>query len=180
MRFKSILSTTLALCILFCIAYNGTADETHQQDNANSNNTSADVITDVLPNINENSAILASFQPGDYITFGTYPQGPNGEVQPIEWLILNVQEGKALLISRYGLDVKSYNAEYCDTTWEQCTLRTWLNNDFLSTAFTIAEQEAILLSNVDNSKAQCNNSYNTTGGNNTQDKIFLLSYAEVH
>ena len=59
-----------------------------------------------------------------------------------------------MLISRYALDVKPYNTQRVDITWEQCTLRAWLNNDFINTAFTTDEQAAILLTNVDNSVAQ--------------------------
>ena len=134
-------------------------------------------------------AAKAACQPGNYVTLGTYRQGENGEVEPIEWLVLDVQDGKALLISRYGLDAKPYNKKYyTDTTWEQCTLRDWLNSDFISTAFTAEEQETILLTDVDNSASQCfdfttveqNYVEKTTGGNDTQDKIFLLSYAEAN
>ena len=57
----------------------------------------------------QHEAAVASYQPGDYVIMGTYPQGENGEVEPIEWLVLDVQDGNVLLISRYGLDAKPYN-----------------------------------------------------------------------
>lgn len=117
---------------------------------------------------------------GSYVTFGTYPQTEAGDDQtPIEWMVLDVQGSKALLISRYGLDAKPYNTTRIDITWEECTLREWLNHDFLSRAFSDSEQEAILTTAVDNSKSQGNSGYNTNGGNNTNDKVFLLSYAEA-
>ena len=94
--------------------------------------------------------------------------------------MLDVQDGKALLISKYGLDAKPYNTELDLVTWETCTLRTWLNDDFLKTCFDSKAQDAILMTNVDNSNSQCYSGWNTTGGNNTQDKVFLLSYAEVN
>lgn len=87
---------------------------------------------------------------------------------------------KALLLSRYALDAKQYNAMNINITWEKCTLRTWLNDDFMNRAFTAAEQSAILLTNVDNSSIQCYSRWSTSGGNNTQDKVFLLSYAEAN
>lgn len=123
----------------------------------------------------------AQFTVGNYVTFGEYPQTTAGEdMTPIEWLVLARNGNKALLISRYGLDAQPYNIVYTDVTWENCTLRTWLNWTFYNKAFSSAEQSAILTTNVDNSKKQCYSGYSTDGGNNTQDKVFLLSYAEAN
>ena len=119
--------------------------------------------------------------PGSYVTFGRYPQtGNGGDRTPIEWLVLDYDgtNNRALLISRYGLDAKPYNAEWADTTWEGCTLRAWLNGTFLNTAFTEREQAAILTTTVENGDGQ--GYWSTNGGNNTEDKIFLLSYAEAN
>ncbi len=118
---------------------------------------------------------------GDYVTFGWYPQTAEGNDQtPIEWLVLEVQGTKALLLSRYGLDLKPYNTEYTDITWEKCTLRTWLNGEFLNKAFSSTEQKAILTTAVDNSSSQGYSGWSASGGNNTKDKIFLLSYGEAN
>lgn len=123
----------------------------------------------------------AQFTVGNYVTFGEYPQTTDGEdMTPIEWLVLARNGNKALLISRYGLDAQPYNADYTSVTWETCTLRTWLNGTFYNKAFSSAEQAAILTTNVDNSKNQCYSGWSTSGGNNTQDKVFLLSYAEAN
>lgn len=122
----------------------------------------------------------AKFAVGNYVSFGTYPQTKAGnDATPIEWLVLARDGNKALLISRYGLDAQPYNKDNTSVTWETCTLRTWLNGMFYNKAFSSAEQAAILTTNVDNSKSQCYSGWNTSGGNNTQDKVFLLSYAEA-
>ena len=117
---------------------------------------------------------------GDTITFGTYPQTSEGTDQtPIEWIVLDIQEGKALLLSKYGLDAKPYNTKQQSITWEKCTLRNWLNNDFLKSAFNDKEQPAILVTDADNSAEQGVSWWSTTGGKNTSDQIFLLSYREA-
>lgn len=119
---------------------------------------------------------------GAHVIFGSYPQEEEGEMSPIEWIVLDYDETehKALLLSKYGLDAKKYNQETVDfITWEQCSLRQWLNNDFMITAFTAEEQSAILTTTVDNSSSQGYSEYSTNGGNNTQDKVFLLSYHEA-
>ena len=117
---------------------------------------------------------------GSHITFGHYPQSSSGtDNTPIEWTVLDIDKAsnKALLISRYSLDSKPYNSTENNVTWETCSLRSWLNFDFLNTAFSKEEQEAILLTNVDNSKKQ--NFWQGENGVNTLDKIFLLSYTEA-
>ena len=120
-------------------------------------------------------------QAGDYVTFGHYPQTAAGNDQtPIEWLVLEVKDNQVLLLSRYGLEARAYNTSETSVTWESCTLRAWLNKDFLNAAFTAAEQKGIVLTTVDNSESQGYGEYSTNGGNDTQDKIFLLSYAEAY
>ena len=119
---------------------------------------------------------------GGIVTFGRYEQDGNEENGPeeIEWIVLDVLDGKVLLLSKYGLEVKPYNTEHTEVTWETCTLRAWLNSDFLNKSFSTEEQSAILTTEVDNSGAQGYSKWSTSGGNNTQDKIFLLSYAEAN
>ena len=115
------------------------------------------------------------------IQLGRYEQDndPENGPEPIDWIVIEVQDGKALLISKYGLDVQPYNYTNTDVTWENCTLRRWLNDDFYHTAFDENEQGAILLSELDNSdESLYNTRWGTTGGNNTKDYVFLLSYAE--
>lgn len=125
--------------------------------------------------------VEARFAVGNYVTFGSYPQTADGDdMTAIEWLVLAREGMKALLISRYGLDAQKYHSERTAITWQNCTLRPWLNSTFLNKAFTATEQSAILMTNVDNSKAQGYSGYSTDGGNNTEDKVFLLSYAEAH
>ncbi len=120
---------------------------------------------------------------GSHVTFGHYPQTADGtDNTPIEWLVLDIDRAnhKALLISRYGLDTQRYNTIYERITWEICTLRTWLNSSFIDKAFSAEEKNAILLTDVDNSNNQGYSNWDTGGGYNTQDKVFLLSYAEAN
>ena len=123
----------------------------------------------------------AQFAVDHTVTYGTYPQTEEGtDSTPIEWIVLDRDGDRALLISKYGLDQKRYHDETASVTWETCNLRTWLNSDFLQQAFSPEEQAAILTTDVDNSDAQGYGEWNTDGGNNTQDRVFLLSYAEAH
>ena len=109
---------------------------------------------------------------GSYITLGNFEQDnmeENGK-EPIEWLVLEVQDDKALVISKYGLISKQYDETGAGETWENCSLRKWLNGEFFETTFTNAEQTRILESQVKN---------NEPVGNVTMDQVFLLSQEEV-
>ncbi len=122
---------------------------------------------------------LLKIQVGDYISFGSYEQDndmTNGK-EDIEWLVLDKQDNKILVISKYGLDAKPYNTEYANITWENCTLRSWLNDDFYNTAFSADEKKAIVQSEV---SAEKNPKYDTNPGNDTTDKVFMLSISEVN
>lgn len=121
------------------------------------------------------------FSAGDVITFGRYEQDNNRQngTEPIEWLVLEIQNGKALLLSKYALDAKPYHDRYGSITWEDCSLREWLNGDFLNTAFSEAEKNSVLTAEIDNSNSQGYHEWRTDGGNSTVDKVFLLSDAEA-
>ena len=113
---------------------------------------------------------------GANIMFGRYMQGRNGEQASIEWLVLSKDQGKYLLLSKYGLDCKRFHNKSAKITWEQCDLRRWLNNDFYNKAFNINEKEKIVQVRNQNPK---NFYHGTDGGNPTLDKVFLLSIDEA-
>ncbi len=128
----------------------------------------------------KDSAKQATFaEVGDYVWFGSYEQDndtSNGK-EDIEWLVLDKQDNKLLLLSRYGLDAQPYNTEWTDITWENCTLRKWLNNDFINAAFSADEKAMIPTVTV---SADKNPEYSTNPGNATQDQVFLLSITEAN
>ncbi|MBD5135093.1 MAG: hypothetical protein HDT39_03905 [Lachnospiraceae bacterium] len=112
--------------------------------------------------------------------------------EPVKWRVLKTDNNSAMLLSDIVLDGIEYNTEYKDTTWETSTIRSWLNgynsdvnqegisysrSNFIDSAFTLEEKLAIEDTNIVNS----NNLYwDTEGGNNTTDKLFLLSELEVY
>ena len=122
--------------------------------------------------------VSAQMSAGDVITFGRYEQDgdlSNGS-EPVEWQVLEVKDGRALLISRYALDTMPYHSEFAPVTWADCSLRQWLNGTFLFTAFT--EEEQARIPEVTNSNPD-NPEIGTPGGEDTLDRVFLLSINEV-
>lgn len=114
---------------------------------------------------------------GDIIKFGSYPQDANGVKFPIEWLVLDVKENEALLISRYGLDYKPYGNDPYSFWWERSELRRWLNDNFIKSAFSNEDVNKILISEL---KQKANPKFDDCcPGNDTKDRVFCLSIAEA-
>ncbi len=115
---------------------------------------------------------------GDVVSFGHYEQDGNTEngPEPIQWYVLGKENGRLLLWSVYALDNQPLNTENRDVTWEDCSLRRWLNEDFLQAAFTDAEQALIPTMRMKNEN---NKVSDTKGGNNTEDQVAVLSYREL-
>lgn len=123
--------------------------------------------------------LLSNASVGSTVFFGSYEQDndtANGK-EDIEWIVLAKEGNKVLVISKYALDCQKYNSTKTDVTWETCSLRKWLNGTFLSAAFSSAEQNSIISSTV---TADKNPKYRASPGNNTTDKVFLLSITEVN
>lgn len=114
---------------------------------------------------------------GSIVTFGTYTEESDTlEKSKIDWRVLAKEDDRILVISDRIIDAMPYhNVSQMDVTWETCSLRKWLNSAFINSAFNSAEKKLIIESEVLTEKA----SYSDTDpGNNTKDKIFLLSESE--
>lgn len=119
---------------------------------------------------------------GQYVKFGSYEQDGNdvNGKEPIQWRVLAVEGDKALLISRYGLSRQPFNKTSSGETWEDCGLRTWMNKTFYKAAFTYDQQQSILTTTIKEDISQCSGDFPPNRlGNNTQDKVFTLSYVEM-
>ena len=118
---------------------------------------------------------------GEILQFGHYEQdgNPGNGPEPVEWMVLDAQEDAVQLLSLYGLDTIPFENGSYRSQWELCSLRAWLNDSFFADAFTSEEQAAIRLTVVPNDAAQSAPKMNKDGGKDTEDHVFLLSYAEM-
>lgn len=124
----------------------------------------------------------------DIVTFGTYKD------EPLEWYILETNGSEVVLLSKnsvrksthYNMDETGHGLSV-PVTWETCSIRKWLNEDFYTDAFTESEQLVIKTSILENND---NPYYGTrgngeegekypSGGNNTEDKVYLLSLEDI-
>ncbi|MBQ3969384.1 MAG: hypothetical protein II685_02720, partial [Clostridia bacterium] len=110
------------------------------------------------------------------ILFGNYYHDDSVNAIPIQWEVLAVEKKQALIITSYGIESMRYSFSNVDCNWEKSSVRQWLNNDFLSFAFSEKEKKLIkpvTISTPDNPY------YKTRGCSSTTDYIFLLSLNEV-
>ena len=139
------------------------------------------------------------------VYFGNYKQSSNGSGifnnDPIKWRVMSNKDGKLFLLAGQNLDAQQYNSSNTSITWEKSTIRSWLNgygasennsgtdyssNNFIGTAFSGKEQGAIAETSVYNATQSDERSApnllhpSISGGDNTTDKIFLLSIEEAN
>ena len=124
-------------------------------------------------------AISSTSQVGHYIFFGSYEQDNNTSngKEDIEWRILARDGERLLVISRYALDVQPYDtSQEEDFSWENCSLREWLNGTFFNNAFCSEEQDLIQSVTITEDDDQ---SSSTSPDTDINDKVFLLSISEA-
>ena len=95
---------------------------------------------------------------------------------PIKWRILKQTGNKAVLLADRMPDTCPFNDSYKDTSWSDCSMRQWLNGEFLSRAFTQQERNAIEETDVKNAP---NYYFGTDCGPDTKDRVFVLSESEA-
>lgn len=120
----------------------------------------------------------SNYEIGDIVTYGNYEQDgfySNGE-ETIEWIVIaRDRDNHALLLSRYCLDALPYNEDGGDVTWEDSSIRAWLNGEFLESAFGGDPNGFICTAECRTKDGRSG----TDGGENTTDRIFLLDVDEV-
>ena len=117
----------------------------------------------------ERCATLLEYEVGNTVTFGSY----NGE--PIRWRVLDERGKLRLLFAEEILTERAYNDVLTDTSWRDCTLRKWLNGEFMSEAFTPRERASVVSGMVRNPRSA---KWFTSGGYDSMDKVFVLNEEE--
>ena len=93
-----------------------------------------------------------------------------------EWVILAKKDASALIISERVIGERAYNDEFsAGITWENCTLRAYLNGEFYD-SIGEKDQKHIIETEIKNPD---NLWYDISGGNDTRDKVFILSLEEA-
>ena len=122
---------------------------------------------------NETESSIYTVKAGDNIKFGSYYSKDDKTLEPLKWDILDIKDGKALIITHNIIDTIVFEINESNN-YEKSSIRKWLNNDFYNTAFNAEEKKKIQLTLVDNSlESTCQNT-NKYVCNNTNDNVFIL------
>lgn len=154
--FLKIISLIVVVCIWFVIIWTIAIKPSQIQESSNTQS---------------KEVSLSKAEIGSQVIFGSYEQDndtSNGK-EDIEWIVLAREGDRILVISKYALDCQKYNTSNIDVTWETCSLRKWLNETFLNTAFSSEERGKISVVTVSDDK-----------NNATTDQVFLLSIKEAN
>ncbi|MCR5521688.1 MAG: DUF6273 domain-containing protein [Lachnospiraceae bacterium] len=183
---RKIKTSMILVCVLFAMLFTGCgkqADEDKTDDGktneaTNNDTTASSTEDDIITDSDTNTVV------GDYVTFGVYEQdndNTNG-LEPIKWQVMDVSDGKALLVSCYILDNIEYNesegvygtGKSESNPWSRSYVYSWLNKDFAQTAFS--EEELKIL--TDTTDYSVTDEYGVFKGE-LIGSVFLPSYDEI-
>ena len=121
---------------------------------------------------------LSSAVLGNIVEFGTYEQDNKDETtdEAIVWRVIDKSGSKLMLISEKILDAHAFDTELNGDKWATSDLRTFLNSDFISAAFSAEEQAKLLYTTV---ATEDNAKYAIDSGADSTDRVFILSKAEA-
>jgi hypothetical protein len=121
---------------------------------------------------------ISADKSSDPTTDGKKGDGTTAKIEfgGYKWTVLEVKDGKTLVMSDEVLGQRAYHAAGGAVTWENCELRSYLNGEFYNKTFTDKEKTRIAETTVTNAS---NSKYGIRGGNDTKDKVFLLSLNEA-
>ena len=133
--------------------------------------------------VGEFDSFIKTAQEGDSFYLGTYEQDNNLDngVEPIEWVVLEKENGYFTAITKYAIECMVFNevdesGEWGPVDWASSTIRQWLNNDFYNMAFTQEEKGYLRLTKLENPD---NKYFEISGGPETEDYVFLLDRATI-
>ena len=132
----------------------------------------------MIPELNYREELekLPEAKIGDTVYFGMFYLGSVAKKERIPWIVADKKEGQVLLVAVDGLYGTYYQQEYKASNWEDSSVRSLLNKEFLYMGFSKKERRLIVNSEI---VTENNSQYGTEGGNTTYDKIFLLSAEEA-
>ena len=176
MKLKKVVAVLMAAAMLLMLAAcqnesanNGQADNEQVEESQNNSaaNESGDTAEPENDTSDETAATdLSTLTVGQKdVKFGNYT-----------WRVLDVQDGKALLLTEDIIEFRPYHKSCTEITWADSDIRAYLNSDFITNNFSDEEQQKIVETAV---TTPDNKWFNVEGGEDTMDKVFLLSIEEV-
>ena len=101
------------------------------------------------------------------------------KVEPILWRVLSQEGGRALVLCENIIANMANDSDDTISSYADNAIRIWLNDSFFNTAFKENDRSKILTTNVINDRGSLGSADTNFVCENTEDKLFLLSYDEV-
>lgn len=202
-KFLSMILTVITVFSIGCFTgcdNNSTGNVSNKStptaDNVSSPDTTVEGTATPDSEITELKKAFKEANVGEYVTFGHYEQDndtSNGK-EDIEWLVLEKEDDKILVISKYILGSSRSGGSNNDNTfgWKNCRIRTWINDGFLNEAFNLKEQSLIKdtvnqnelipvgdITGKSAEKVEWAEQYIANLDSSTIDKVFVLSRDEI-
>jgi len=156
---------TLILALSLILSLTACGGTTNKPQNSPETATSASPeVSGVSPDDSSIQGLNSQTAIGDIVSADGY-----------DWLVLDVQDGKALIISEDIIGIKSFYDGFDSTNWETSNIREYLNGEFYD-GLSSALKTVIVETQV---STPDNPWFGTSGGGDTIDRIFLLSLQEV-
>ena len=120
----------------------------------------------------EPEMLIEKWAVGEQVTFGRFEQdnSPANGDEPLQWVVIAREGNRALLLSRHVLAAMKYSKN-ATSTYENSTMREWMNTVFVPSAFNEAEAAALAQRTA--------TPVRSAEGRHVQDKAFVLSREEV-
>lgn len=121
---------------------------------------------------------IAAAAVGDVVSFGTYETDGNTEngEEELRWVVLQNRDDLVTLITEQSIAAMRYHFNANETSWADCSLRSWLNGTFYTSAFSLDETGFICKNYI---STPANPDYPSPLGEATVDKVYLLSLSEA-
>lgn len=126
-----------------------------------------------------------NFEDFNTIFFGHYENDndSNNGKEPIEWIILENQDDKLLLLSKYIIDAVKYNDQNRNVDFYNSSIRNWLNTTFYNESFDDEERNAIIRRHCSNENINEDTILRNKGVSDecksSDDLVSLISYREI-
>lgn len=129
----------------------------------------------VLADTDYTPAYPSYIYPGSLVYFGFYEQDndPKNGAEPVQWQVLDVDYSgnRVLLLSHQAIEMQRYHQKWTKVSWRDCTLRSFLNDEFYFNCFSLYEQRAICPTSLKTKYVK--------SSVETVDNVFCLDSAQV-
>ena len=150
-------------------------EELQEQQDMSEDSQMAEEEVESIQVINKEKLFTGEVEVGDILVFGEYGYNNSFEVKDLQWRVLEKTDTKCLVTTTYVVATERYDYTG-EAVWETSKVREYLNKEFFNDAFNDDEKNCVMDTNLVNTVVT---DKGIIGGNDTVDKVFLLTVEDV-